>query len=352
MPQGQNSILSCIALSYVCRMRFSLKSLDWFLPALAFAVLLAWRFPAPGAAGGWLHPEWLTKLGVALIFFLHGLLLPLQTMKAGMLHWRLHALVQSATFLIFPLIGTVLYSVAAPWIGGDLALGFFYLCALPSTVSSSVALTAAARGNVSGALFNATLSGLLGVALTPLWVGWLVGQENGAGMALGAVMLDLATWLLLPLAAGQLLRPWLGVWASAHKKQLTRIDRAIILLLIYTSFCDSMQSGVWGAQSPLLLLGAGLVCMVLFGAIFWLTALGSDGLGFPPEDRIAAIFCGSKKSLAQGIPMAHLIFGATPSLGLILLPILLYHPLQLVICSWLAGKWARRDMAAPSSGLA
>lgn len=318
------------------------KTFDWFLPAMAGAVLLAWLFPAPGASGGWLHPELLTKLGVALIFLLHGLLLPLDQLKAGVLHWRLHLLVQWTTFVVFPLIGLILYHVGAGWISGDLLLGFFYLCALPSTVSSSVALTAAARGNVPGALFNATLSSLLGVAITPLWVGWLMGQENGAGMALGAVMLDLAKWLLLPLLIGQALRPWLGTWAAAHKPALNKVDRATILLLIYTSFCDSVASGVWAAQSPWLLLGVGAGCLGLFWLVFRFTALGSDALGFSTEDRIATIFCGSKKSLAQGIPMAHLMFGATPSLGLILLPILLYHPLQLVICSILAGRWARR----------
>ncbi len=318
------------------------KKREWFLPAMAMAVLLAWALPGPGAPGGWLHPELLTKLGVALIFFLHGMLLSLEALKLGAFHWRLHAVVQGMTFLLFPLLGMLLYQAGSGWMGAELALGFFYLCALPSTVSSSVALTAAARGNVAGALFNATLSSLLGMVLTPLWIGWLLGMQTGAALPLGQVMLDLATWLLLPLALGQALRRWLGACAMRHKSKLNLVDRLTILLLVYTSFCDSFVSGVWTGQSPLLLLGVALGCLVLLAVAFLLTSCASRALRFPLEDRIAAIFCGSKKSLAQGVPMAHLIFGTTPALGVILLPILLYHPLQLVLSSVLARNWAAR----------
>ncbi len=308
---------------------------------MAGATLLAWLFPGPGASGGWLHPELLTKGGIALIFFLHGVALSFAALKAGTLRWPLHLVVQTSTFLFFPLLGLGLIALLGDRVSADLRLGFFYLCALPSTVSSSVALTGAARGNVAAALFNATLSSLLGVFLTPLWV-TLVLKSSGQDPPLGPVMLDLVLWLMLPLVLGQLCRPLLGRWATQHKSRINRADRATILVLVYTSFCDSFQQGVWsnhGWWTVALVVGlAGL----LFTIVMLATGLASRGMAFPAEDRIAAMFCGSKKTLASGVPMARLIFGAHPGIGLILLPIMIYHPLQLVICGVLAQRWARR----------
>jgi sodium/bile acid cotransporter 7 len=307
---------------------------------MILATLLAWRFPGPGAAGGWMHPELLTKGGVALIFFLHGVALSFGALKVGALNWRLHLLVQSSTFLLFPLLGFVAMKVLEGHVPAGLTLGFFYLCALPSTVSSSVALTGAAKGNVAGAVFNATLSSLLGVLLTPLWVG-VVLRTAGQTVALGPVIVDLLCWLVLPLALGQLARPWLASWAQKHKPRINVADRATILVLVYTSFCDSFRQGVWSGNGLsnllLVILGAGAIFAVAMVATGW----ASRALGFNRADRIAAMFCGSKKTLASGVPMAKLIFGAHPAIGLILLPIMVYHPLQLLVCGVLAERWAK-----------
>lgn len=313
---------------------------DWFLLGMGAAVALAWVFPAPGATGGSLHPEVLNKLGVSLIFFLHGLGLPLRALAAGTLQWRLHLVVQLATFGLCPLLGLLALAALGTHVTPDLRVGLFYLCALPSTVSSSVALTAAARGNVPAAVFNATLSSLIGVVLTPLWLDLALGR-SGQTLPLGAVMLDLVRWLVLPLALGQLLRPLLGELAARHKAGIGVVDRLAILLLVYTSFCDSVVAGVWTSGTTTLLVSA-VFSVLLLGvvmAVVW-TATGASGFTMP--DRIAALFCGSKKTLASGVPMARLIFGADPGLGIILLPIMLYHPLQLVVCGWLAGRFARR----------
>lgn len=315
--------------------------IDWFMAGMAGAVLLAWLFPDPGARGGWLYPEILTKAGVALIFFLHGVALSFAALKAGTLQWKLHLVVQCCTFLLFPVIGLVFLFTAGAGLGEDLRLGVFYLCALPSTVSSSVALTAAARGNVPAAVFNATLSSLLGVFLTPLWIGLMM-RTGSQQLELGPVILDLVIWLILPLVAGQLARPVLGTFVGRHKKRIGTADRATILVLVYTSFCDSMKEGVWSNH------GWGMIALtvagsaVLFFAVMGIVGAVCDLLGFPAEDRIAAVFCGSKKTLASGVPMAQLIFGAHPGIGLILLPIMIYHPLQLIICGVLAGRWAKR----------
>lgn len=317
---------------------------DWFLKGMLVAVALAFLWPAPGAKGGFLHPELLNKIGIALVFFLNGLGLSLASLKDGALRWKVHLLIQSSTFLIFPVLGWLLLKASGGWVSADLQTGFFYLCALPSTVSSSVALTVAARGNVPVAVFNATLSSLIGVVLTPLWMAWILGR-SGTGFAIGPVILDLLIWVVLPLVSGQLARPVLGTWASHNKSRIQVVDRLTILTLVYTSFADSVQQGIWSNYGPIVLLETLLGSILLFVCVLALTRAFSRFLGLPVEDKIAAVFCGSKKTLASGVPMAHLIFGANPALGLILMPIMLYHPLQLAVGGVLAQRWAERGKA-------
>lgn len=322
-----------------------LPRVDWFLVGMVAATLLAWQFPEPGATGGPLRPELANKAGVASIFFLHGLLLSFAALRAGTLLWRLHLLVQLTTFGLCPLLGWASVSLLGDALDPGLSLGIFYLCALPSTVSSSVAMTAAARGNVAAAVFNATLSSVIGVFLTPLWVGAVMGAA-GVSLPLGEVVVDLTLWLLLPLATGQLLRPLLGGWAARHKRGINLTDRAIILLLVYTSFCDSVQSGVWLGSGVESLAATALFCCLLLALLLAAVNAVARWLGFSKADRIAAVFCGSKKTLASGVPMARLMFVGQPGLSLILLPIMIYHPLQLLVCGWLASRFAARPERA------
>jgi solute carrier family 10 (sodium/bile acid cotransporter), member 7 len=323
--------------------------LDWFLWGMAGAVLLAWAFPEPGAAGGWLHPELLNKIGIALIFFLHGAALPLAALKAGTMKWRVHLVVQLCTFGFFPLLGWALWAALGDALSEHLRAGYFYLCVLPSTVSSSVALTAAARGNVPVAVFNATLSSLLGIFLTPLWLG-LVLKTGNYDLPLGEVVLDLVKWLLTPFALGQVARPLVGVFIGRHKPRINRIDRATILVLVYTSFADSFKNGVWSEHGWGTVFGTIGAAGAIFAAVMLAVRVVCVALKFDTEDRIAAMFCGSKKTLASGVPMAQIIFAGHPGIGLILLPIMIYHPLQLVLCGWLAGRWAARPAEAPEAG--
>jgi sodium/bile acid cotransporter 7 len=317
---------------------------DGFLIGLCVAVVLAFIAPGPGAHGGVLHAEVLNKVGVALIFFLHGAGLSFAALKAGTLRWPLHLLVQGTTFVLFPLLGLLLRVLLAPILPRELVVGVFFLCALPSTVSSSVALTAAARGNVPAAVFNATLSNLLGVFATPLW---LAAVLNTAGQTLpvGKVILDLVLWLVLPLALGQLLRPLLAKPILRHKKYVSLVDRGTILLLVYTSFCDSVVRGIWSRKELGAVALTLALCLVVLAAVLAASNGLGRALGFSTPDRITAVFCGSKKTLASGVPMAQLIFAGQAQLSLILLPLLIYHPLQLVVCGWLAGRWARRPDA-------
>lgn len=311
---------------------------DWFLPAMVLVTVLAWAYPEPGAAGGWMQPALLNRVGVSLLFFLHGVALSFAAMRAGALNWRLHVVIQACTYVMFPLLGLALNGLLGGHVSDDIKLGIFFLCALPSTVATSVAMTAEARGNVAGAVFNATLSSLIGVLLTPMWI-TLVLKTTGEARPMGPVILDLIRWLVLPLVVGQLLRPWLGAFVQQHKKRITFVDRGTILLLVYTSFCDSFAKGIWSGNGAGQIILLTAICLSLFILVLVLTSNLSRLLRLTRPDKVAVVFCGSKKTLAAGVPMAKVIFGAHPALGLILLPLMIYHSLQLVIGGVLAQRW-------------
>jgi len=313
---------------------------EWFLIGMVTAVILASLLPALGASGGALHAETTTNLGIALVFFLHGIGLPLESLKRGLLAWRLHLVIQGLTYAVFPLLWLLFNVFFKTLIPSDLMLGFAYLAALPSTISSSVAMTALARGNVPVAIFNATLSGLLGIVLTPLLILWLANTHT-QGMSLGATMLNIAQLLLLPIVVGQALRPFIGHWFARIKHYTSNIDKMVILLLVYAAFCNSVQSGLWHEHGIGLIATTFAVDAVFLAAILWLSTRIARALHCNRKDEIAVVFCGSKKTLASGIPMAALIFGSNPALGMIVLPIMLYHQLQLFVCSIMAHRYAR-----------
>ena len=310
--------------------------------SLLLAIAAASAFPALGRTGGLLHLDQLSHGGVALIFFLTGLGLSMHELHGGLLRWRIHLLVQLCTFALFPLLWLGLNSLFGRWLPPDLALGFAYLCALPSTISSSVAMTAIAKGNVPAAIFNATLSSLLGIALTPAILLLLAGAGGQASMNIGEAVWKLTQLLLVPLVIGQLSRPLLLKLHHRYKRYTTLIDRWVILLLVFAAFCDSVDQGLWRDH------GAGLLGLAVLGAavflalVLMISTLLAQAIGLVREDEIAAVFCASKKSMASGVPMAKLLFGAHPGLGVIVLPVMFYHQIQLIACSVLASRYARQ----------
>jgi len=312
--------------------------IDGFLLGLMSMVGLAWVLPDVGRSGGHLHMDAITVYGVALVFLLYGLTLPPERMKAGLMNWRLHLLVQTSTFLLFPALVWGVALALGGRVGPELMLGFFFLAALPSTISSSVAMTSIARGNVAGAIFNATLSSLLGVVLTPLWVNWYL-STSGASLDLGRVLTKIILLVLLPIVLGQVLRPWLRGWIERNTAWLKSLDRITILLIVFNSFSDSVAEGVWEGQGGGFVVQAVGGALALFAFVFLLLRLVCRTLGFNREDAIAGVFCGTKKSLATGVPMAKIMFGASPALGLIIAPTILYHLIQLIVAGIIARKW-------------
>lgn len=313
---------------------------DNFTLALIATVTVASLLPCEGTAA--VIFGWITNLGIALLFFLHGAKLSRQAIIAGATHWRLHLLVFACTFILFPILGMALKPALSPLVTPDLYLGMLYLCALPATVQSSIAFTSLARGNVPAAICSASASSLMGVFLTPLLVQLLIGAHGDTGMSTLDAIGKITLQLLVPFVAGQLLRHWIGAWVERNKPVLKYVDQGSILLVVYTAFSAAVIQGLWH-QIPLPAL-AGLVvaCCVLLALALIATNLLGRYLGFSLEDRITIVFCGSKKSLATGVPMASVLF-ASSTVGVILLPLMLFHQIQLMVCAVLAQRYAQRQ---------
>ena len=311
---------------------------DNFTLALVVVVTLASLFPASGGAAHFF--ERLTTFAIGLLFFLHGAKLSREAILGGITHWRLHVLVFAATFAMFPLLGLLLRPVLAPLETPDLYTGVLFLCVLPATVQSAIAFTSMARGNIPAAVCSASASTMLGVFVTPVLANLLVVQHSGAGHSLDAIGRILLQ-LMVPFVAGHLLRPWIGGWVKKHAPVLTLVDRGSILLVVYTAFSAAVIEGLW-KQVPLsALAGVLVICAVLLGLALAITAWTSRALGFDKADQITIVFCGSKKSLASGIPMAKVLF-ASHAVGAIVLPLMLFHQMQLMVCAVLAQRYARR----------
>lgn len=326
-------------------LRALLARTDRFLLLLIATVALASILPARGAAVPIVDRG--TMLAVALLFLLYGARLSPRAIGAGLAHWRLQSLVFASTFIAFPLVGLGVTALVRPWLPHDVVTGLLYLCLLPSTVQSSIAFTSIARGNVPAALCSASLSNLLGVVLTPLLVARLLAGASG-GLSLLALE-DIASQILLPFVVGQAIRPLAGRWLLAHPKLTAVVDRGSVLVVVYAAFSAGVVAGLWSALSiasigAILLLDLAILAIVIAG-----TMIASRRLGFSIEDRITIVFCGSKKSMASGIPMAAILFPGRAT-GLIVLPLMIFHQAQLFVCALLARRYAAR--AEPESAAA
>jgi sodium/bile acid cotransporter 7 len=312
---------------------------DGFTSALVLTVVIASLVPCRGV--GAVVFDWITNLAIALLFFLHGAKLPRQAVVEGARHWRLHAVVLASTFVVIPLLGLSLKPLLAPMVTPELYLGVLFLCTLPSTVQSSIAFTSIARGNVPAAIVSASASSLIGILVTPLLVGLAISTSGHGGLsidAVGAIVLQ----LLLPFVAGQVAQRWIGDWVQKYKAWLGFVDRGSILLVVYTAFSAAVLQGLW-KQMPVPVLGGLLVVdAVILALALLITRYGARALGFSREDEITIVFCGSKKSLASGVPMAKVIFAGHP-LGSIVLPVMLFHQIQLMVCAVLARRYAARE---------
>ena len=316
---------------------------DNFLLMLVTTVALASFLPVSGQLAHFF--EGLTTVCVALLFFLHGAKLSRDAIIAGVGHWRLHLLVIATTFVVFPVIGVVLRPVLEPLVTPQMYTGVLYLCILPATVQSAIAFTAMARGNMPAAICSASGSTLLGIVITPLLVKLLLPQAGEAQQdvlgSIGKIMLQ----LLLPFLAGHFLRPWIGDFVKRNAKMLKVVDQGSILLVVYTAFSAAVVAGIWRQLPLTALAGLLVVCAVILALVLTLTTWLSRLLGFSKEDEITIVFCGSKKSLISGVPMAKAIFPSAEA-GMIVLPLMIFHQMQLMVCAVIAQRYARRPVEA------
>lgn len=316
-----------------------------FLPdkfsSLIFAMLvLATLLPISGQAAHYFNI--LTNVAIALLFFLHGAKLSREAVIAGITHWRLHLFIFAATFVMFPLLGFLLKPIIEPLLGSSLYLGILYLCLLPSTVQSSIAFTSIAKGNVPAALCSASASNIIGMFLTPVLVSWLITQQHvehqssNFGAATNIILL-----LFVPFVLGQLLRSTMQPFLKKHASSVKLVDQGSILMVVYSAFSEAVIEGIWHQVSSSTLIYLLIVCSGLLAIMMLLIHFSSKKLGFNSADQITILFCGSKKTLASGVPMAKILFAGQP-FGLILLPLMLFHQIQLITCGILAQKFSKK----------
>lgn len=311
---------------------------DPYIVGILSAVAAASLLPVHGWA---VEPfKLFTKVAVAGLFFLYGARLSREAVIAGLSNWRLHAVALSVTFIVFPLIGVSLSGVMDRLLASPLLLvGVLYLCCLPSTIQSSVALVSTARGDIAAAVCTASASNLIGVLASPLLIAAIL-HARGAGVSLEAVE-SIVLQLLVPFILGQAMRRWVGGWTERNKMVLSFFDRGTIVLLVYSAFSAAVVAGVWRQVSIPDFAVVGVFCLMLLSTALFSLRKVARLLDFPIKDEIVLTFCASQKGIAAGVPMAALIFPPA-EVGLILLPMLIYHQFQLIGCAILAQRYARR----------
>ncbi|GAA2423902.1 bile acid:sodium symporter family protein [Streptomyces glaucus] len=329
--------------------RPSRPPIDLYILLLLGTVGLAALLPARGTAADAVSGA--STAAIAFLFFLYGARLSTREALDGLKHWRLHVTVLACTFVVFPLLGLAARGLVPVLLTQPLHQGLLFLTLVPSTIQSSIAFTSIARGNVPAAICAGSFSSLAGIVVTPLLAAALLGGAGG-GFSADSV-LKIVLQLLVPFVAGQLLRRWIGGFVARHKKALGLVDRGSILLVVYTAFSAGMVQGIWHQVSPVRLAGLLAVEAVLLAVMLALTWYGAKALRFGREDRIAIQFAGSKKSLASGLPMASVLFGAHASLAV--LPLMLFHQMQLMVCAVIAKRRAHDpvgDVTGPAPAAA
>jgi solute carrier family 10 (sodium/bile acid cotransporter), member 7 len=320
---------------------------DRFLAAILLTVAFAAVMPARGEAAA--AVGWLADAAIVLLFFMHGAKLSPEEALVGARHWRLHVMVFLSTFALFPLLGISARFLAPGFLPAPLWAGVILLTALPSTVQASIVFTSVAGGNVPAAMCSATASSLLGVFLTPLIAGFLL-ASHGLDITARSV-LGIVVQLLLPFVAGQLLRPWIGAYLTRHPRALKSVDYGSILILVYAAFSHGVVDGIWHQIGAGDLFKVALIDIALLASVMAILTFASRQFGFSRADEIAIVFCGSKKSLVNGVPIASLLFAG--HVGLVVIPLMVFHQIQLMVCASLARHYAARGGTAsePLPGL-
>ena len=315
-----------------------LLALDRFTILLIGMLVLATFLPVSGQIATYFN--WLTTAAIAILFFLHGAKLSRQAVIEGMLHWKMHAVVFGFTFVLFPTLGILAQPILEPLLGQQLYWGFLFLCFLPSTVQSSIAFTSIARGNVAGAVCSASFSNIIGMLITPILVSYFILGQQQHGFDPMQSIVQIMLLLLLPFVLGQLLRPYIIQYLLKRPSVVRAFDQGSILMVVYGAFSSAVVAGLWQQVSGLTLFYLTLACSSLLTVVMLLAWYMPQWLRFNRADQITIFFCSSKKTLASGVPMAQILFIGQP-LGIIVLPIMIFHQIQLMVCAVIANYCAK-----------
>ncbi|WHR57540.1 bile acid:sodium symporter family protein [Acinetobacter haemolyticus] len=317
---------------------FKILALDRFTLLLVAMVVLATFLPVSGQIASYFNI--LTIVAIAILFFLHGAKLSREAVMEGMLHWKMHALVFAFTFLIFPVLGLMAKPVLEPLLGQQLYWGFLFMCFLPSTVQSSIAFTSMAKGNVAGAVCSASFSNIIGMFITPILVSFFILGQSQHGFDPTKSIIQITLLLLVPFILGQILRPYIYPYMVKVPSIVKAFDQGSILMVVYGAFSSAVVAGLWQQVSGITLLYLIIACSVLLTIVMLLAFYVPKWFGFNRADQVTIFFCSSKKTLASGVPMAQILFIGQP-LGMIVLPIMIFHQIQLMVCGVIANRWSK-----------
>lgn len=316
-----------------------LLALDRFTILLFIMVILASFVPVSGQAAEVFSS--ITTIAIAILFFLHGAKLSREAVVEGLMHWKLHTLVFAFTFALFPIIGLLAKPVLVPLLGQELYWGFLFMCFLPSTVQSSIAFTSVAQGNVAGAVCSASFSNIVGMFITPILVAFFILGQSQHGFDPTSSIMQITLLLLVPFILGQILRPWIFPQMKKMPEIVKFFDQGSILMVVYGAFSSAVVAGLWHQVSLTTLLLLIIACSVLLTLVMLLALFVPRWIGFDKADQKTIFFCGSKKTLASGVPMAQILFIGQP-IGMIVLPIMIFHQIQLMVCGIVANMWSKQ----------
>ncbi|MGQ8973695.1 MULTISPECIES: bile acid:sodium symporter family protein [Acinetobacter] len=316
-----------------------LLALDRFTILLFIMVILASFVPVSGQAAEVFSS--ITTIAIAILFFLHGAKLSREAVVEGLMHWKLHTLVFAFTFALFPIIGLLAKPVLVPLLGQELYWGFLFMCFLPSTVQSSIAFTSVAQGNVAGAVCSASFSNIVGMFITPILVAFFILGQSQHGFDPTSSIMQITLLLLVPFILGQILRPWVFPQMKKMPEIVKIFDQGSILMVVYGAFSSAVVAGLWHQVSLTTLLLLIIACSVLLTLVMLLALFVPRWIGFDKADQKTIFFCGSKKTLASGVPMAQILFIGQP-IGMIVLPIMIFHQIQLMVCGIVANMWSKQ----------
>ena len=317
-----------------------LKS-HWFSLAMLGLFFIAWVAPSLPA---WINSGGYAKIAaIMIIFFFSGLSLKTEEIAHGFTNWRLHLAIQGFCYLFLPLFTWILLSLFGGGLHEGLIIGFSLLAVLPITISSCVVFTQLAEGNFAAALFNAVLGNVMGIVVSPALFLLMLGTTDiSIELDTMRIITRLGMLVVAPLIVGQVVH----VFVKEHTKKLKKIgsvvNRWCILLIVYFAFGqiftgDAIQASFTGMILPLLLI------VPYHLVILWFTWAGGRLFRFSPPDRIAMLFCASQKTLAMGLPLIAAVMAARPNLeGLATLPVIIYHPIQLLVAGFLVERLQRQ----------